>query len=244
MLHAVHSGKTQFHLRYLGHRDRTERRVPQEDEIVSIVFGGLDFMAPEEAYKFWKKLVGENQPDLMPPDQAPVQIEYEFWPHWKNNGKRLEPDLFITLKWSSESSKPATCTYLLFEFKWRSRLGDDQLHKQWKWLNEAQQERALHVFLAQETTDATFSVQKHPNDWKQGARLVPITWRNVCEIAKDFSKENSALGRWTTLVNGFLKNIGLRPFQGFDIPVKNLNLPKELPKVIFFPISPEGGANE
>lgn len=53
MLHATVKGKSALHERYLGRRDEGERRVHEEDEITSAIFGPLDFMAPAEVARFW-----------------------------------------------------------------------------------------------------------------------------------------------------------------------------------------------
>ena len=70
-----------MYLRYHGDRSdsKKERRVSEEDEIMSAVFGTLDFISVNEAWSFWRKLFKENeiQKDFF---TSPSQnIKLELW---------------------------------------------------------------------------------------------------------------------------------------------------------------------
>lgn len=57
MLHAINQGKGKIYKRYLGHRDGTEKRVYEEDEITALLLGPLALLPEKESAAFWHYLL-------------------------------------------------------------------------------------------------------------------------------------------------------------------------------------------
>jgi len=264
MLHAIGKSKTKFYHRYLGRRDDDERKVHEEDEITSTVLGPLDFLPAVDVYRFWREVLHSTGHATFLPSVPVSDVNIDLWPrrNAKNDGNSIEPDVVITIKTLDGQTR-----ILLLELKWRSPLsGEDQLHRQWKlYLNEIERSHALHLFIAPETSagaQAPNNTEVGGDVWKEGSRLVLITWLRIRSVLSNFAKEeNSALGRWARLSDQFLGLVGIRRFDGFlnianplSIPVmnsaylfwnphnfsgwttryENLVLPNTIPNSLFF----------
>jgi len=217
MLHAIAKGKTKFYRRYLGKRDDDERRVCEEDEITSTVFGPMDFLPAADVYDFWCQVLHSSGHKAFMPNTPASNVKIDLWPrrNFQDEGSSIEPDGLINLAFPDGTQR-----HLLLELKWRAPLsGDDQLHRQWKYfLNRTEQAQALHLFIAPEISAGAYA----PNNegaggdvWKDGSRLVLLPWLRIRAILGEIAKENSALGRWAKLSDQFLARLEIRRFSGF-----------------------------
>lgn len=205
MLHAFSHKKSRLYRRYLGHReDATELRVPEEDEITSIIMGPLAFLSPAAIGAFWVGLVRLRNPEHEFPDGAPTHAQMHFWPR---RGE-IEPDLRVDLAWGSETRT------LLIEFKWRAPLsGKQQLHKQWGTYLKEEQSRSLHVFIGLETSAAS-KAQAYEDIWS--GKLLLRSWFDVLTTLPTLkTSAGLELKRWGEQVREFLNLLGVRPFYGF-----------------------------
>ncbi|MDR1910752.1 MAG: hypothetical protein LBQ52_00180 [Helicobacteraceae bacterium] len=196
MLHAVEHNKTKMHRRYLGERDENEKMVKGEDEIVSTIFGALDFLPPQDIFKFWQEALSNK----LPCDLADKNAAIAFWQ--KNNG--IEPDIVVTIgEWT-----------LLIECKWSSGLsGEDQLSRQWlEFLNQEERKNAFHILIAHEAQKIVETQEK--TVW--GDRLIALSWRDIKSVFYKLSGDKTPLERWAKLSDRFLKDIGVYHFTGFS----------------------------
>ena len=211
MLHAIKKNKTTYYKRYTDQRDAHDKRVSQEDEITSTVFGPLDFMESGAILRFWSKIFELVDRPLSFPEGLPIRHEYELWR--KNNG--IEPDAHLTFFWPDNSRFD-----ILIEVKWRSPLsGKDQLHRQWlDYLNDAERKNCWHVFIAPEISEGISARNSDMgNVWKIGdeQRLVLVSWAQIRDALSRCLDYSSSLTKWAEITNGFLQSIGIRRFKGF-----------------------------
>lgn len=206
MLHAITHNKTRLHLRYLGHRDEGEKRVPEEDEITSLIMGPLAFLPDSAIGAFWMDLVKWGSPEVEFPVGSVTKAEMRFWPR----RGYIEPDLRVDLFWGEERR------VLLVEFKWRAPLsGQDQLHKQWlEYLLPDERERALHLFIAPSTSEGSNAMSRE-NVW--AGKLLLRSWFDVLNALHDLSGPDAHfLQRWSSEACRCLGKLGIRPFRGFN----------------------------
>jgi hypothetical protein len=220
MLHATARAKSRLYQRYLGKRDEDERRVHEEDEITSTIFGPLDFMQTEEVEQFWRQLLKSVGQASFLPDQRPRQITMTLW-----DRRGIEPDMVIRFDWPDN-----TYTILLVELKWRAPLsGDKQLHRQWQeYLSDAERKNALHLFIAPETSSAYAAMNNTEaggNVWAESApstqtdtalgRLIPIPWIRIRLTLAELAAQPTSRGKWASAADRFLDKIGIQRFSGF-----------------------------
>ncbi|MCL4759959.1 MAG: hypothetical protein KJZ96_16610 [Rhodocyclaceae bacterium] len=234
MLHATVKGKSALHERYLGRRDEGERRVHEEDEITSAIFGPLDFMAPGEVARFWHSVLRVSGKGSFFPDGAPEITEVQLWSRRPARSARfVEPDAVVRLRWPGGEQR-----VLLVELKWRAPLsGEDQLHHQWnEYLTAEERECALHLFIAPETSAAPAPASEGADVWlvNDEVRLLPVTWLRIRGALAEYCRENSALGRWASAVDGFLDKLKMRRFSGFIGFEVAASIPLELPDRVFW----------
>lgn len=216
MLHAITHGKTRLHLRYLGHRDGTEKRVSEEDEITALIMGPLAFLPDSAIGAFWMALARWDSPEVEFPGGPVTHAKMSFWPR----ANRIEPDLRVELSWGEEQR------LLLVEFKWHAPLsGENQLHKQWQeYLSRDERERALHLFIAPDTSEGSSALSRD-DVWK--GRLLLRTWFDVLNALRHLAgPESLLLKRWSSEVIRCLERLGIRPFRGF----KHLSAPEIVPQ--------------
>lgn len=239
MLHATFKGKGKLYTRYLGHRDGEERKVHEEDEITSTVLGPLDFMAPADAHRFWRRvLVTAGHAEFLP-NEPPERVDFRFWHRYEATSKSsfIEPDMVVRMHWSGGHYR-----ILLIELKWRAPLsGDDQLHRQWQYcLAGTEHAQALHLFIAPEVSagaQAPYNDKAGGDVWKNGdggSRLVLLPWLHIRSVLGEMEEEHSPLGRWAKVANRFLKKLQIRKFRGFDGFKADIQFPELLPKAIFW----------
>lgn len=206
MLHAITHRKTRQYQRYLGHRDDSEKRVPEEDEITSLIMGPLDFLPSSAIGVFWMNLVKWGNPEVEFPAGAVTEAKMSFWPR----KGRIEPDLCVDLSWGEEHR------LLLVEFKWRAGLsGPNQLHKQWQeYLSQDERERAWHIFIAPSTSEGSNALSRE-DVWK--GKLLLRSWFDVLNTLHALSGPDAQpLQRWSSEVCRCLDKLGIRPFRGFN----------------------------
>lgn len=205
MLHAITHNKSRLYRRYLGHREHNEKRVPEEDEITSLIIGPLAFLPASEIGAFWMALVRWGNPKITFPEGAVTHADMTFWPRKGN----IEPDMVVDLYWEDERK------LLLVEFKWRAPLsGDDQLHKQWQdYLSHDEREHALHLFIAPDTAEGSKAMMR---DDVWNGRLLLRSWFDVLNTLHHLNESKIPhLQRWSEEVIGCLERLGIRPFRGF-----------------------------
>lgn len=255
MLHATVRGKSGLYKRYFRKKidrewsmeDKTliasshlhcdgnpERRVPQEDEITSTIFGPLDFMAPGEVARFWHSVLRVSGKGSFFPAGAPEFTEIQLWSRRPGRSARfVEPDAVVRLHWPGGEQR-----VLLVELKWHSPLsGADQLHRQWQeYLTAEERKCALHLFIAPETSAASAATSKGADAWlvNDEVRLLPVTWLRIRGVLAEYRSEDSALGRWASVVDGFLDKLKIRRFSGFVGFEVAGSIPLNLPERVFW----------
>lgn len=211
MLHATaRHGKSTLYKRYLGERDGEERRVCEEDEITSTVFGPLDFLCPTDGHRFWQRVLEAAGHANFLPGAPPSKVSMDMWAHRK--AVAIEPDVVITMDWADGVQR-----ILLIELKWEAGLSDNQLQRQWQdYLeNDAQRDQALHLFIAKTISNGV-KARATKDVWQKGNSLVLLPWLKIRSALGEFSKEASPLGRWAKLADQFLERVRIRRFGGFN----------------------------
>jgi len=196
MLHAAFSHKTRLPAhRYVSARQTNESRRTQEDEITSVVFGPLDFMATDSRRRLVAHLFGV-------PIADDSDVSLEFWPRWDG----VEPDVVFI-----ETAKNATRKAFVIEVKWNAPLGEDQVGRQI---------RAIEGLPGvTEVKHLVLSRQTYPVD----SPSRNMTWMDFKERIKTITND-SVLVRWSTLVCEFLELCNVRHFLGFgSLPACDLS---------------------
>jgi hypothetical protein len=231
MLHAFNQGKSNLYRRYLGHRDGSEKRVSEEDEITALIMGPLDYLPPAAAGLFWRGLVEQTGRTASAafPESPPSHIRMRFWPR-----RAVEPDLVVELHWPSGERR-----ILLVEFKWNAPLsGEQQLHRQWlEFLTEAERADAYHLFIAPEISAGLNALGS--NDVWQG-RLILHSWIGVLHVVRNLrAAEFCGLQTWREQMTRFLGKLGILRFQGFvalTTPTP-MSAPNEQSSIFWRPLS-------
>lgn len=207
MLHAISRKKTKFYLRYLGHREKIENHVREEDELTSLIMSPLSFFPPHAIGLFWQRLLSIDHKQI-PPSGLITKATMEFWP--RRGG--VEPDMVVKLEWSSGERR---C--LLVEFKWRAPLsGADQLHKQWRnFLSEEEREHGYHIFIGPELSFAINALNRK-DVWN--GRLLLCSWLHILNLLRGLKNETDGqiLFLWMEQVEGLLGLLHIHPFVGFN----------------------------
>lgn len=209
MLHAITQKKTNFHLRYLGHREEGERRITAEDEITALLLGPLAFMSYADIATFWKAIVG--QPKCWSWPQGEVDLAtMSFWERRKTaTGRPIEADLLVDLRWPEGERRT-----LLIELKWRSGLsGENQLYDQWELYLRDDERPALHVFIAPQVGEA-LQAQAQKDVWD--GCLLPISWQQVLSRLPHQNHGSPGLVRLVKQMEATLRMLQIRPFKGFS----------------------------
>ncbi|MGA3679547.1 hypothetical protein [Pseudomonas graminis] len=218
MLHAFCHRKSGLYKRYLGHREPSEKRVCEEDEITALIMGPLDYLPAEATGMFWRALVENGGLDMPAPfPTGPVnRAQMHFWPR-----RGIEPDLYVELYWPTGERR-----LLLVEFKWNAPLsGDDQLHRQWReFLISSELKDAYHIFIAPEIS-AGLSALGEQDIWH--GRLILRSWITILDVLRHLDGSRIAgLEKWKSQVITFLEQLGINRFQGFRDLLPPLTLPK------------------
>ncbi|ABD70760.1 hypothetical protein Rfer_3050 [Rhodoferax ferrireducens T118] len=215
MLHALEKNKTAYYRRYLGYRDGHEKRVCEEDEITSTVFGPLEFIEAASVFQFWSEVFRLQGRSAALPVQAPVRYKFKLWPRHE-----VEPDAHLTF-FSAENKR----FDILIEVKWHAPLsGKNQLRLQWlNYLDEDVRQNCWHVFIAPEIS-AGLEARDSGNVWKIGndERLILVSWAQIRNALSKCQGRPDGLARWAALTSHFLEKIGIRRFNGFDKAQKEL----------------------
>jgi len=212
MLDAIRQKKTKVHLRYLGHREEGERRVCEEDEITSTIFGPMALLPAHDVLYFWKRIIIHESAERFFPENDLQECIIKLWPS-SNSGIRVEPDILITFKWRNGEQR-----HLLVEIKWRSPLSsDDQLQDQWlHFLSDDQQRNSLHLFIAREVSEGV-AARARKDVWTNvgGRRLLLISWARIRSTTGLVMPGSSGFSRWAELTNVFLSKLNIGQFVGF-----------------------------
>ena len=184
-------------------RDHVRYRRTQEDEIVSTVFGVLQYLPNIERTEL---LVNWFLPNL---ELEGYDIsEMTFWPTLQGSGSevfRVEPDLVIEFKDRSGEIKPKV---VVIEAKWESpQSGEDQLVKQWfaakkEWANP------LHVFLVRSTEPQEVAANVFVDTWRELAGRI-----RQAQISKP-EPEKHRRQLYDELLS-FFSTVGITTFVGF-----------------------------
>jgi hypothetical protein len=236
MLHAIAKGKSTLYRRYLGERDGNERKICEEDEITSTVLGPLDFLPAADVQRFWQLVLRSAGQAKFLPEHSATRVLLETWPRRRvsKDGRSVEPDAVVTMTWANGVSRT-----LLIELKWRAPLsGENQLHRQWQhYLTEAEQESALHLFIAPEVSAGAQAPNEAGGDvWHtpEGSRLVLLPWLKIRAVLGSLSKDESALGRWAKLTDQFLERVRISSYGGFNQLSTAISLPDLIPTALFW----------
>lgn len=211
MLHALEKKKTNYYRRYLGVRDGHEKRVCEEDEITSTVFGALEFVDLKHVYDFWREVFRLERQSVLLPAESPNSCKFELWPK-KNN---IEPDAHFTFFWAN-----GVRLDLLIELKWEAPLsGKDQLRKQWQdYLDIDVKNNCWHLFIAPDISAGLAARDSEVgNIWQVESddRLILLSWAQIRDALAKFKDRSDGFGRWAVLTSHFLEKIGVRHFKGF-----------------------------
>ena len=221
MLHATcRPGKTTLYKRYIGHRDGSEKKVHEEDEITSTVLGPLDFFSPREVFGFWNGVLIHAAGQGLPLQTDPESVTILFWNSRQSSAgaRRIEPDVRVDFRWPD-----GTRCILLVEVKWRAPLsGHDQLHAQWQeYLTEDERKVAVHLFIAPEISAGAAARELGAGDVWNG-KLVLISWLQIRGALADIGfTDRNGFGRWARVADGFLERVGILKLSGFG-HVRNL----------------------
>lgn len=184
--------------------DATRYKRTQEDEIVSTVFGVLQYLPEVERTEL---LVKWLLPNVGLSDDYDMS-EMTFWPSLPGDGIdvfRVEPDIKIEFKQRSGKRDP---TVVIVEAKWLSPpSGEDQLDKQWA-AAKAEWGNVTHVFL----------VRSAPPE--VSAHVVVDTWRQLAgrirqALISQRAPEKHHLQLFHELLR-FFHQLGISTFEGFD----------------------------
>lgn len=213
MLHAINQNKSHIYERYLGHRDKEERQIAEEDEITALLLGPLALILPASSALFWHELLKcLKAPGL--PDERPISCVMDFWPRRRieqNPRRSIEPDIMIKLQWEDNLERT-----LVVELKWNASLSEDQLQRQWaEYLNDQERKNGWHLFIGKEISKAHSA--KNINDiW--GGRIFLCGWTNILNSLESMKRQEefNALFPWADQVSGALNKLGFHPFSGFE----------------------------
>lgn len=226
MLHAIERKKSRAYTRYLSVQPPDDPRVSAEDEITSIIFGPLEFLPASDNWKLWQRILqGGASMDVSGPlpldyfaDFSPDACALEFWPR----KDLIEPDLVI--RFSNDRGETRS---LLVELKWNAPLsGADQLKKQWRLYQHGEHANSLHVFLAKAVRNQP--ADRRPwdcvnSDGSVASRLRKVHWHDFQYALRRLAAApdtSAPLARWSSLAGGFLAQVGIRSFAGFQDTVK------------------------
>jgi hypothetical protein len=222
MLHAFARRKSRAYTLYTGDREVPGQRVSAEDEITSLVFGPLDFLSPSDNWTLWKSILqapaADHRTGPMPrtffSDFSPSACTAEFWPRQDS----IEPDLLVRFRDDAGKTRA-----LLVELKWNAgQSGPDQLKNQWLHYQAGQHADSLHVFIAKRMD---LPPDTRPWDCRDGDaglaanRLRAVRWHEFKHEAVKLAAAADTplpLKRWAQLAAGFLGQVGIRPFVGFE----------------------------
>lgn len=228
MLHSTMKKKGTLYKRYLGDRDGKEGNVHEEDEITSAVLGPLDFLADEDVFLFWTKLLGSEGHSDFFPTTPPRSIEMKMWNRRTAlDGGSVEPDVVVEMAWPDDRRT------LLIEMKWRAGLsGDDQLQRQWNfYLEHQEREKGLHLLIA---PDVAAGVEAKNDDDVWHGKLVLIQWLKIRSVLGGLKNSKTAIGRWAMHADFFLERLHVLRFGGFGELQMDKPLPAVLPSTLFW----------
>lgn len=216
MLHAISRKKSRRHKAYhYNHCEKVraegERRVSEEDEITSIIFGPLSLLRAEDSYEFWKAcLCRDEKCKNKGPEDSPVSVSVEFWPKLKG----VEPDLFFEYKFNNDRY-----LNILVELKWRSPLsGENQLKKQWEeFLTDDDRKNTIHVLIGPDISVGISAMEATTVDHQE--KLFLWSWPWLCNhVLSELSKDTNitdGLRNWSGLIKSFIEAVGIKQFVGF-----------------------------
>lgn len=191
-------------------RDHVRYRRTQEDEIVSTVFGVLQYLPDLERTEL---LVKWLLPNLGLKDGYDMS-EMRFWPSLPGIGLdalRVEPDIVIEFKELSGKLKP---TVVVVEAKWQSpQSGEDQLIKQWS-AAKIEWDNPLHVFLVRSTEPQEVAANVFVDTWRELAGRI-----RQARISKPQPEKHRQ--RLFDELLSFFSTLGITTFEGFGGTVFN-----------------------
>lgn len=185
-------------------------RRTQEDEIVSTVFGVLQYLPEMERTKL---LIKWFLPNIELPDGYDMS-EMRFWPSLRVVGIdafRVEPDIVIEFNERLGKLKPKV---VVVEAKWGSPpSGDDQLSKQWD-AAKNEWDNPLHVFLVRSTDPQDVATNVYVDTWRELAGRI-----RQAQISQP-TPEKHQLKLFEELLS-FFEKLGISIFKGFGKTVFN-----------------------
>ena len=216
MLTAIHRNKTKLarhrydatsraHKVFMAEEvhDRVQYRRTQEDEIVSTVFGVLQYLPNIERTELLVKCLLPNL-ELDGYDMS----EMTFWPSLKVTGAdafRVEPDIVIEF---GDSSGKLKSKVVIVEAKWLSlQSGEDQLPKQWS-AAKNQWDKPLHVFLVRDTEPQEVAANVFVDTWRELAGRL-----RQAQISKPIPEKHRQ--QLFDELLSFFSSVGITTFNGF-----------------------------
>jgi len=224
MLHSTVRNCSYRHNSYLGH---SENRIEKENEIVSTIFGPLEFINPTEVYLFMRKVAFGRSPDL-----EPISAEFRFWTPRRINGYRgkgVEPDAHFVFTFNNNIEH-----HFLLEFKWDSKLSDGQLREQWdSYLTENEKPNTTHIFIGKSTKSA-INAKKNNDIGNENSAFSIRSWLEIRSILNEIKNTESGIGKWAYFSDMFLEKIGIINFGGFSQFNHLPSIPTTKNKTIFW----------
>jgi hypothetical protein len=181
-----------------------------EDEITSIVFGPLKYMAACDVWNIARELhfwEGHLAAEV-------VSLEVLFWPRYSNpesdgHWRSCEPDVVFVFKFES-----TTDAIVALEIKWNASASStdpegnsDQLARQWTAIGNASKAVVEQVYLTKSALEARSGVE--------GTCARPMTWSEFRRLLSNLKKSNHQVSSWAADVSAFLSKLNVVPFGGF-----------------------------
>ena len=220
MLRAVLHKKTTRHRRYLGHREEGDHRVAEEDEITSTFFDGLALLDARDSLRFWSQLLDHAQRSSFLPEGEPVDVDWRFWPKRWSDGASIEPDMHLEFRWPGGARRS-----FLVELKWQSKIGEQQLQKQWtNYLTDQERTDSLHIFIGKDVAPA-LAAKAELDVWGSN-QLVLRPWIEIRSAMNLIGHQSGPLRRWIALADQFLEKLQVSFFCGIPWPTEKFALPR------------------
>ena len=228
LMASIHGGKSshwkQFALNQWSawDQDTSEAALRQrrhlEDELTSIVLGPLRYMSAPQTLQFWQRVFEVSANRRLAPDFQADRQSVTFWPSYKTDSGRVEPDAHLLFSSSATTEKQEKSSFeILLEVKWQSPLsGEGQLGRQWKHFPGVDgKKNTLHVLLVIDGARWRQHVL-HERRERHASQLSVISWADVQYAASTLRDSGDALGNYAGDIDDYLKKIGFLGIKGFD----------------------------
>lgn len=209
-------------------------RCPFEDAITSTIFGPLQFLPVEDAWKVTKVIARRMAvPEALLPSQVD-DVDIRFWPNkeTKYRTRGVEPDFVVEATLGGN-----LVLRLIVEVKWGASLGVDQLAAEWDAFSAPDQARTHHLLLVHDPHRHERLVEKELKQWEADHgtqdrwrdRLEVRSWRDLSYAFQDLlaSAISPGVRRWGELVIEVLRHEDVSAQVGWDraglLPVSTLS---------------------